>query len=386
LLPKIAIINPVQAEGISMPVFRSKGFLRAFASGLILLALGALAPNASAQVNSAKRDKDSTNTPAASFDDPEAYCAAIRNVDRPGAKYTGPPVTAKMAATFDSTVSELKIGNGSSRLDWRCMDAVVLACVTYNSPVCEKQKTTVTASIAQYCRENPGGDTVPASIAGRASVEWRCKGIQPYIARRFEALDKRGFILSAWKAVRSIDTAQSPKITEPREKSTGAQTDESHCVGKSVLERIICAEGNASTLSGAITQVGHEFSKLIAGLQGDERERIAQSQRDWWRGRDAKCGVNDDSPLPELLAAKPCLLDQFARRTAELKSAATTRPPNVNVPVASGGDTLSRLRAAASQASETVPQADQLGEATNGIGDAGRDANERLLRKVRCRI
>jgi hypothetical protein len=131
---------------------------------------------------------------AQTFSDPESYCKSVTTIDEPDARYAGPQTTEAMAQAFNRRLSQ-----GGS-YEWRCLEGVVYVCVTLNSPRCGKMATAASADILDYCSNNAGADFIPASIAGR-DIQWACNGSKPF-AKNVPKVDKRGFEVADWKALR----------------------------------------------------------------------------------------------------------------------------------------------------------------------------------------
>jgi hypothetical protein len=145
-------------------------------------------------------------TPAR-YDDPAPYCAALRTIDRPDARYAGPAVPDWLARA-------LQLASGASAdapLDffkqarWRCADGKVLACLTgANIPCDDKADRSRRASAGsrQFCRDNREADIVPAFAAGRTTIyDWRCSAGVPQIVRQIQKIDGRGYAASFWYPV-----------------------------------------------------------------------------------------------------------------------------------------------------------------------------------------
>jgi hypothetical protein len=178
----------------------------------------------------------------ASLSDPEAYCKAVGSIDEPDSRYQGPAVTPTMARAFNTTVAALEIDQGGgkklSRLEWRCMDGVVLACVTLNSPVCGKHSLAINEPMREFCRQSPN-QNIPAAVAGRAPVEWKCAGATPVIGRVFGKLDSRGFDEGAWKRVAGPAVADTSSSAECKISNDGNDRGEIKWNGE-------CKDGFAS--------------------------------------------------------------------------------------------------------------------------------------------
>ena len=152
-------------------------------------------------------------TPApAAYTDPFAYCAAVGTIDAPDTTYTGPQVPQSVAeglqAALNAPDTPLEmLQNGSS---WRCMDGEVYACfVGANLPCDAKANTdqTPTQEEADFCKQNPDSDFIPAVVTGRETVyEWRCRDGAPEVVRQVFQPDAQGFLSEIWYKIRSTPT------------------------------------------------------------------------------------------------------------------------------------------------------------------------------------
>ncbi|HTY69116.1 MAG TPA: hypothetical protein VMH36_20855 [Alphaproteobacteria bacterium] len=144
---------------------------------------------------------------AAAYDDPAPYCAAVRTIDKPDARYRGPAVPDWMARALkkaedspDDTPLEV-----FKHAAWRCADGRVLACFYgANLPCGEKADPNRRPGqgVVSYCREHPDDDIVPAYVTGLRTVfEWHCRGGKPEIVRRLERVDKQGYAARYWYVV-----------------------------------------------------------------------------------------------------------------------------------------------------------------------------------------
>jgi hypothetical protein len=141
------------------------------------------------------------------YDDPVAYCAAMRTIDRPDPRYAGPAVPDWMAQALRQAAG----GSADAPLDffkrarWRCADGKVLACLYGANIPCDSKADTrrrASEGSRRFCRDNREADVVPAFAAGRTTVyEWRCRGGVPGIVRQIQRTDGRGYAASFWYPV-----------------------------------------------------------------------------------------------------------------------------------------------------------------------------------------
>jgi hypothetical protein len=184
--------------------------LRAFAALLLaLVGLMAGATQAAPQMNI---------TPAASpapepgqqatFSDPFAYCAALGTIDAPDARYTGPKVPEAVAQglrkAFGAPASA-PLEPFRQNTFWRCMDGRVYACTVGANLPCQERADTSrkpTQGMANFCKDNPQAEVIPAVATGRATVyEWKCASGAPEVVRQFAQPDARGFLSHVWHAI-----------------------------------------------------------------------------------------------------------------------------------------------------------------------------------------
>lgn len=140
--------------------------------------------------------------------DPWAYCLSVKNADTVDDRHLGkhlPPALVgqvRIALGLSAEMPEELLRDGTT---WRCMDGQVWAChVGANLPCGAKADTSRQpgAGTADYCREHPDDDVVPAYVTGHETVfEWRCRSGKPYVARQLERVDQRGFQASIWSRV-----------------------------------------------------------------------------------------------------------------------------------------------------------------------------------------
>jgi hypothetical protein len=140
---------------------------------------------------------------AESFTDPFAYCAAVKTIDAPDARYQGPTVPESIARGLQKATGA-PAGDFApfSNSYWRCMDGKLYACtVGANLPCTAKADASRTPGpeLATYCKEQPEADVIPAYVTGRETVyAWRCRGGAPVIERQVAQADARGFIAGIW--------------------------------------------------------------------------------------------------------------------------------------------------------------------------------------------
>jgi hypothetical protein len=142
-------------------------------------------------------------TPA-TYTNPFTYCAAADTIDAPDARYTGPKVPEIIAEglrkAFNTPDTPLDVYISGSF--WRCMNGKVYACTVGANLPCEAKadiNRTATQAERDFCRQNPGADTIPMVVTGRETVyEWRCNNGMPEIVRQFTKPDTRGFLSNIW--------------------------------------------------------------------------------------------------------------------------------------------------------------------------------------------
>jgi dipeptidase D len=242
--------------------------------------------------------------PPAAYDDPFAYCAAVGTLDAPDARYTGAALPEAVAAGLRQAIGATADMPMEGSL-WRCADGQVKACaVGANLPCGEKGDASrePNPGIADYCKENPSADGVPAAAAGRATLyEWRCKdGVAEIVKQAFNA-DAQGFIAEIWHSIprpgESALPAPSPDIVaraamfKPLDLSHSALLDGLADWERAVLDKLVRA---ADTMDAAFwQQVDPEGLRLFQSLAGatDPVQQAARALLDanygrWDRFRD----------------------------------------------------------------------------------------------------
>lgn len=134
------------------------------------------------------------------YTDPVEYCRVFGTVDYPGQRYQGSPTPEWIASAMGSTASD------PGRVDWRCMDGRVLACIdqTLSGHGCEQMSLGRTPGPEQwaYCRQHPNSDVIPLAVMGwNSAYLWDCAGRVPRAHESALRLDRRGFILDDWREV-----------------------------------------------------------------------------------------------------------------------------------------------------------------------------------------
>ena len=144
---------------------------------------------------------------AKNLSDPFAYCAAVKNIDRPDVRYTGdqlPQVVIK-ALGLNKDAEKMALEN-PGYVTWRCMGQKVWACtVGANIPCAEKADTrrTPNAGMKTFCKSEPNADFIPSVATGKTTVyEWRCKAGKPKIVRQSTPVDARGYPAAYWTLVK----------------------------------------------------------------------------------------------------------------------------------------------------------------------------------------
>jgi hypothetical protein len=152
-----------------------------------------------------------SSTPAptsVSAADPFAYCAQVRTIDAPDARYTGekvPPVIAEGIKKTSGAAADAPLEVFTRSTSWRCMDGKVYACtVGANLPCSEKADLgrAPSAALSEFCKTNADAAVIPAAVTGRATVyAWRCSAGVPEVVRQVFEADQRGFIANIWHEI-----------------------------------------------------------------------------------------------------------------------------------------------------------------------------------------
>jgi hypothetical protein len=84
---------------------------------------------------------------------------------------------------------------------FRCLDGQVLACTVGANLPCGKANTSRSLpAVADYCRANPGAESVPMFVTGHDTIyQWHCAGDAAVAGGAAEQLDPRGFFVRYWR-------------------------------------------------------------------------------------------------------------------------------------------------------------------------------------------
>lgn len=139
-----------------------------------------------------------------SFNDPFAYCSAIRTTDVPDAGILGPKVTDALALAMSKRLPDVPL-DMLKKSSFRCVNGAVLACfVGANIPCSSKASTdrTPRPEMAEFCKAQPNANVIPAAVTGRETVyEWRCTNGQPATVRQVLQVDSRGYAIDFWQVL-----------------------------------------------------------------------------------------------------------------------------------------------------------------------------------------
>lgn len=148
------------------------------------------------------------DTGQSSYNDPFAYCAAVRTMDKPDGRYNG-------AAMPDSIIQAM-IRQGIVSADappefhrnavWRCMNDNVWVChYGANLPCLEKADMSRKPSpgMEDSCRTDPSAESIPVAVTGRATVyQWGCRNGKPVVVRQLFKSDPQGYLADFWHELR----------------------------------------------------------------------------------------------------------------------------------------------------------------------------------------
>jgi hypothetical protein len=142
------------------------------------------------------------------FDDPFQYCAAVKTIDEPDARYSGPPVPHAIARGLqrafgiapDQSLEPFERGTY-----WRCMDGAVYACTVGANLPCQDKPPPDPApndAMRTFCSESRDADNIPAYVTGHGTIyEWSCKDGEPVRGKAYSTLDRRGYIANVWHRI-----------------------------------------------------------------------------------------------------------------------------------------------------------------------------------------
>ena len=86
----------------------------------------------------------------------------------------------------------------------RCVGPRLMVCIIGANLACGKANTRRKLSGATaFCRENPNSNIVPFAATGHDTIyEWRCVGDHAVAGRKFQTVDRQGFIAENWREVK----------------------------------------------------------------------------------------------------------------------------------------------------------------------------------------
>lgn len=141
------------------------------------------------------------------YTEPIQYCRAVKTIDEPDKRYTGPRVPASVLSRIaeDLKVPKEQVNQGD--VSWRCMNGALLACIVTNS--------------GDACAKAPGIDDPPPRADKDKWMFDECKGkrtgVIPGVHGRYVCqngvpivrhpnygpgdVDARGFPTNAWVVV-----------------------------------------------------------------------------------------------------------------------------------------------------------------------------------------
>jgi uncharacterized protein len=101
------------------------------------------------------------------------------------------------------------------------------------------------------------------------------------------------------------------------------------------VEHMICADPQLTELDG---EMGRRYFDRRAALRGQERQDMLDEQVQWLDSRAKRCQLPPSGPIgaDQALQARPCLVDAYRRRIAQLEP--PSPPPARHTPV--GVDTI----------------------------------------------
>ena len=130
--------------------------------------------------------------------DVQAYCATVGDDDqlRPVPARLVPDARRLFGLSRDTPSALVRKSTSV-----RCMSGKVWLCNYGANLICGKANASrVSAGAAEFCKQNPGSDSVPMVATGHDTIyEWKCVGKDPHIVGQIEKIDSRGFIAGNWK-------------------------------------------------------------------------------------------------------------------------------------------------------------------------------------------
>ena len=142
------------------------------------------------------------------YTDPFAYCAAVRTIDAPDARYVGltvPDAIARGLREATQAAPDAPLDQFVTRSFWRCMDGKLYACIVGANLPCQEQANTSqapTAEMTQYCQANASASAIPGFVTGRATVyAWSCQNGVATPGQQVVQVDARGFLANIWYVI-----------------------------------------------------------------------------------------------------------------------------------------------------------------------------------------
>lgn len=127
---------------------------------------------------------------------PAQFCASV------GTNDTLRPIPAALAPALNAVFHTTMPSDVAVRMTvFRCAGGHVMVCgMGANLPCGKADASRVSVGGAQWCKEHPDADFIPAYATGHATIfDWRCRGGAPVIAKQRYSVDPRGFVAEYWR-------------------------------------------------------------------------------------------------------------------------------------------------------------------------------------------
>ena len=153
-------------------------------------------------------DNGESATPE-TFSDPYAYCAAVKQIDAPDARYSGPALPEQLFADYLAAAGlnppEEYPEAFRKMTVWRCMESKVYVCNYGANIPCDSKANTdqqPTQAMQEFCTQFPDQDFIPMSVTGHNIIySWRCAQGVPEIEGQLSEVDAAGYPAIFWQVV-----------------------------------------------------------------------------------------------------------------------------------------------------------------------------------------
>jgi hypothetical protein len=154
-------------------------------------------------------DTDSQRAVQQAFSDPYAYCAAVRQIDTPDARYTGASLPDALFADYLAAAglnAPADYPDSFKKMTiWRCMEGEVYVCNYGANIPCDSKANTdkqPTQAMQDFCTQSPDEPVIPMSVTGHNVIyDWHCVQGKPEIQGQISDVDAAGYPVNFWQLV-----------------------------------------------------------------------------------------------------------------------------------------------------------------------------------------